>query len=133
LGGGIWYKSKFDALNSNKTLLKRNKANKIATKRLESAKKHLTNNDLTSFYQEIGVAVLNYFSDKFSIPKSDLSKENILDKLKSTQIEETDIQSVANLIDDAEMARYAPSSDLKAEEMYQLSIVLISKIENQIK
>lgn len=133
LGGGIWYKSKFDALNSNKVLLKKNKANKMATKRLASAKKHLSNNDLTSFYQEIGVAVLNYFSDKLSIPKADLSKEKILDQLNGTNVAKEDIQSVAKLIDDAEMARYAPSSDLKAEEMYQLSIELISKIENQIK
>ena len=114
-------------------LLKKKKANKMATKRLASAKKHLSNNDLTSFYQEIGVAVLNYFSDKLSIPKADLSKEKILDQLNGTNVAKEDIQSVAKLIDDAEMARYAPSSDLKAEEMYQLSIELISKIENQIK
>lgn len=132
-GGAVWYKSKRKELYSDKTLLRKSKANKIATKRLASAKNHLDKNDLTSFYQEIGKAVFDYFSDKFSIPRADLSIAIISETLENKSVAKETIKEVEDLITHAEMARYAPSTDIPANAVYTSSVELISKIENQIK
>ncbi len=133
LGVSLFYKSKTDELYSDKALLKKTKANKMATKRLSSAKKHLNKGDLASFYQEVGTAVLNYFSDKFNIPMADLSKERITEKLHEKSIEQETITKINELMDNAEMARYAPTANLEANKIYEQAIVLISQIENKIK
>lgn len=133
LGIGVWYRSKRKELYSDKTLLRKSKANKVATRRLASAKKHLDKNDLTSFYQEIGKAVFDYFADKFSIPRADLSISIISQTLSAKNIESGTIKEVEDLITHAEMARYAPSADIPANSVYTSSVELISKIENQIK
>lgn len=133
LGLGINYRSKRKELYSNKSLLRKSKANKVATKRLASAKKHLDKNDLTSFYQEIGKVIFDYFADKFSIPRADLSISIISDTLSSKKIEAETIKQVENLITHAEMARYAPNADIPANSVYNSCVELISKIENQIK
>lgn len=129
----LFYKSKTDQLYSDKALLKKTKANKMATKRLSSAKKHLNKGDLASFYQEVGTAILNYFSDKFNISMADLSKEKITEKLNEKSIEQATLVEINELMDNAEMARYAPTANLEASKIYEQAIVLISKIENKIK
>ncbi len=133
LGGGLWYRSKWKALHGDKALLRKSKANKMATKRLASAKKHLDKNDLTSFYQEIGKAVFDYFADKFSIARAELSIAIISETLASKNIPQETVKEVEDLITHAEMARYAPSADIPASTVYASSVELISKIENQIK
>jgi hypothetical protein len=133
LSGGIWFRSKRKALHGNKTLLRKTKANKMATKRLASAKKHLDKNDLTSFYQEIGKAVFDYFADKFEIARAELSIAIIGKTLTSKGVSQETIKEVEDLITHSEMARYAPSADIPAQKVYTSSVELISKIENQIK
>jgi hypothetical protein len=88
---------------------------KIALARLEQAKIHLEAQNQRLFYNEINQSLFGYVSDKFSIPFSELSKDNIRLKLEEQQIETTTVDKFINILNTCELALFAGIG--KAEDM----------------
>lgn len=87
------------------------RASKVAKKRLKNAQEALAlNDDGERFYQEILSAIWGYLSDKLSIAASQLSRQNISEKLTERNIPQNIIDNVIGLLDQCEMARYTPGS-----------------------
>jgi len=125
------------AKNKNKlqdlTLLKRKHANKVAQQRLDAANGFLQSSSARSFYDEISKASLGYICDKLNLPLSELTKDNVNDKLTSLEISQSLIDSFLNIIKTCEMALYAGldnSQDMKST--YEKAISVISGIEEEI-
>jgi hypothetical protein len=94
---------------------KNKKANKIALKRLKTAKNCIENNDFDGFFEEIEKSLWGYFADKFKIQIAELSKETISIHFNSSAINtEIESQFIA-LLDECEFARYAPASNKNAQ------------------
>ena len=74
--------------------MRRNKANKIALRRMATAKKLLQQNNEQAFYNEVIRALWEYLSDKLFIPQSELSKENIADKLRLKNVADERIDAL---------------------------------------
>lgn len=110
----------------------RQKASKKARKTLALAKKELDAGDNASFYAALNTALWNYFSDKFNIPKSQLSKENIREKLSDQQVSAEAIQQVLELMAKAEMARFTAMGTAQPQADYAETVDVITKIENQV-
>jgi BatD DUF11 like domain len=119
--------------NSDVNSVKKRKANQLARKRLILAEKALNQNKDTLFYQEISKALYGYLGDKLNIPLADLSKEKIKINLINQSIDEANAKEVIEMIERCEMARFAPVSDLTAQQVYNETVALIGKIESQIK
>lgn len=122
------------AENANITAMRTKKANKVAVKRLKIARKLLKENKKDEFYDEILKTLWGYMSDKLSMPVSQLSKDNVVTELakKGAELELTD--SLRNLLDECEFARYAPGDAGAAmDKAYNMCIEVISKMENTIK
>ena len=101
--------------DTNSKDLKNKKANKIALKRLKTAKNCIKNNDFDGFFEEIEKALWGYFADKFKIQIAELSKETISIHFNSSAINaEMEGQFIA-LLDECEFARYAPVSNKNAQ------------------
>lgn len=114
--------------------MKNKRANRVAMKRLKAAAISLKANKKEAFYDEILKALWDYISDKFNIPLSDLSKDNINDILVNKGIHEDIISNFMEILDTCEFARYAPSSgSSEMDNLYQKTMETITKLEKNIK
>ena len=113
--------------------LKRRKAKKIAQKRLALSKKLLDNNDSKAFYDEVSKASFGYVCDKLNISLSDLTKDNVIEKLKTLHVSDESITRFMKTIQTCEMALFAGKDNAAAmNETYDAAINVISKIEEEI-
>ena len=120
--------------NANVAKVRTKKANKVATKRMKIAGKLLAEKKSEAFYDEVLKALWGYISDKLSMPVSQLSKDNIEEKLQQHQVADELIKEFINNLNECEFARYAPGSqDEKMDKIYSSAIDVISKMENSIK
>lgn len=107
------------------------KANTVAIKRLRIAKQMLDGNNRDKYYEELNKAMLGYLSDKFSIPLADMSKQFITEKLMSKNLDSMIIDQFSSIMEKCEFARFAPGSESEREDLYQVAVDVITKIENQ--
>ncbi len=134
LGGAFAYKQ-FLAKNGviDIALLKSNRAKKVAVKRLATANEFLKANKSKSFYDEVSRALLGYVCDKLSIPLSELTKDNVRQKLQSLKVQEQHIADYMGIIKITEMALFAGmDNSASMQETYQKSVKVISEIEAEL-
>ena len=122
------------AANANVSKMRTKKANKVAVKRMKFAKNLLTENKKEAFYDEVLKALWGYVSDKMNIPLSKLSKDNVEEALRTHQADEELIKEFLNTLNECEFARFAPGDANQAmDKVYEASLNVIGKMENQIK
>ncbi len=93
----------------------------------------MKNNDDKKFYAEILQAVQGYVSDKLSIPVSELTKENIKEKLVAVGIENSETENITDLLNTCEYAQFAPTDEESApENIYKKASEIITNLEKQI-
>ena len=109
--------------------LRKSRASKIAKKRLAQAKKHLDAKEYAKFYEEISTAIFGYFADKFSLDVAELSQEKILAMLKQNGQSDEISNSVQTILEETEMARFAPESSINPSILYGKSVSLIQNLE----
>lgn len=127
-------KKKKDRETGNAGLFKNKYANKIALKRLKTAKSLLDNKQTAAFYEEISKAIWLYLSDKLHIPLSQLSKETAAEALNGKKIPEALLQRMNHIIDDCELALYAPSGAVQQMgHVYTETAQLIGELEDLLK
>lgn len=131
-GALIVFRKRYMAMQSNIGLLKSQRANKVAKKRLSAAQKHLAANDKEKFLDEMFKALWGFVSDKLQIPVSELSKESASASLMSKNISEELIKQFTETIDSCEFARFAPGMASSNDEIYKKGIDVIVKLEQAI-
>jgi len=132
--GFLYYRKKNKDLLMNKALYKNKKATKVARKRLAAAYKLLNQGKSAEFYEETAKALWDYISDKFNLPKSNLTKDTASEALIAGGIDENLVGAFTDLIDSCEFARYAPSSGSSdANAIYKESLELITIVEGKLR
>lgn len=131
LGGVYIYKQiQIKKGNIDPTLLKQQKADKIAQKRLKQANIHLKAGESKAFYDEIAQTLWGYVSDKLTIPTSELSKENVESQLLKIGVAEASITQFINLLNTCDMALFAGMDNAAAmDSTYQNAKTIITDIE----
>lgn len=114
--GLLVWKRRQDEYAGNSALFRNKKANKIAWKRLATARKLLPQQQHKAFYEEVSKAIWLYLSDKLGIPLSSLSKDNVALELEHKQVPPAQVEKVSHLILECEMALYSPSGGQKQRE-----------------
>jgi hypothetical protein len=133
IGALIWTR-KQEHLQQNQSLLRNRKATKVARKRLINAEKHLKKKEQNEFYAEISQALWGYISDKFTIPRSELSFETVEIALKEKNAAEDLVEQFILTLNNCEYARFAPGDvNKKMDDLYQQGIEVITKAERSIK
>ncbi len=119
--------------NANVALSRGKKANKVALRRLKTARKLLDNHEQGQFYDEVLRALWGYVGDKFNMSQESLNKENIEQSLLSRNVPEDLIQQFMKVLNDCEFARYAPGDvNENMENVYNSAIDAISKMEDNL-
>ncbi len=132
-GGLLLFRKRYMAMQSNVGLLKSQRANKVAKKRLSAAQKYLSANEKEKFLDEMSKALWGFVSAKLQIPVSELSKESAANALKSKNISEELITQFTETIDSCEFARFAPGMASSNEDIYKRGIEIISKLEVEVR
>jgi hypothetical protein len=118
---------------SNAALMRHKKANKTARKSLKTARKLLEEKNKELFYIEISRALWGYLSDKYHIPVSQLSMDNVVAKLNQLSVPAQNIDYFVETLQQCEFARFAPgdSSEIM-QEMYQRATNFILQNETKL-
>jgi hypothetical protein len=134
LGGAVLARQRQNKISSlDPSILKARKARKVAQKRLATAESFLKANDSRAFYDEISKAMLGYVCDKLQIPLSELTKDNVREKLESLQVGQESISNFMGIIQTTEMALFAGKDNAAAmQEVYDTTINLLSGIEQDL-
>jgi len=115
------------------TLLKSKLANKEALKRLSAAHQFYQSGKSRAFYDEVSKASLGYVCDKLNIPLSQLTKDNVREKLQSLSVGPALVEDFMSVIQVCEMALFAgmdQAADMKST--YEKALAVISGIEAEI-
>lgn len=111
---------------------RRRSADKVAKQRLSVAAKALENNDREAFHDALGKALEGYFADKFNLGVAEVNAGTIKAKLGGLDEGRTAEAYIA-LINDAEMARFAPMESKPRRQTYDEASSIISRIEHQLR
>ena len=110
------------------------KANKVAGKKLKLAAKLMAEGKSSAFYDEVLRALWGYVADKLSIPVSQLSRENIAEKLSARNASQRDIETFLEALDECEFERYAPGDAAgNMQKTYDKAVSAITNIEEGMK
>ncbi len=120
--------------NADVVKVRGKKANKIATKRLKLSHKLMLENKQNEFYDEVLRALWGYVGDKMNIPVTELSHDNIEERLREHDIDQVTISKFMEALDSCEYARYAPG-DVKGNmnKTFVTAMDAITTIEESIK
>lgn len=121
--------------NANVALRNTKRANKVAKKRLKEAQKCLKAGEKSKFYEETMRALWGYIADKLTIPVSELTKDNVQEKLVSHNCDEELIKEFLSCLSDCEFARFSPVVDdsLSMDNVYNRAADLIGKLDNTLR
>lgn len=121
--------------NANIALRNTKRANKVAKRRLKEAQKCLRAGEKSKFYEETMRALWGYIADKLTIPVSELTKDNVQEKLISHNCNEELIREFLSCLSDCEFARFSPMVDdsLSMENIYDRAADLIGKLDNTLR
>ncbi|ASB50529.1 BatD protein [Alkalitalea saponilacus] len=120
--------------NADVQKVRNRRANRIARKNLKKSAQLLKKGDQEGFYEELARALWGYTSDKLSIPRAELNKDNARNILINSGAEEQISDEFLGIIDTCEYARYSPQNDhSERDELYKKTLTTISKLEQQLK
>ena len=110
---------------------RRKRANKVAVRKLRKAAKLMRDGKAADFYDETLRALWGYVGDKLNIPISELSRENISQRLAERGVGQDVTNSFIAAIDECEFVRYAPGDPQgNMNRVYDKSITAIEQIES---
>ena len=120
--------------NANVIGMKNRLAGKTSRKRLKLAETYIQQNKKDEFYAEVLNALWGYLSDKLAIPRAELSRDNVQEKLTDKQIDSAVVQKFIDTLDTCEFEHYAPESAAHPlNEVYAMAAEAIEQMETSIK
>lgn len=111
--------------------LKSRRAAKIARRRLKKAAECLKRNNASLFYDEMLRALWGYIAHKLKMPTSELTRDNVRERLDSRNVPEASITKILGLLDDCEFAKYSPANaDQNMQSLYRQATEVIYDLED---
>ncbi len=120
---------KYNDLQSDHVGLRRRRAGKLASKQLKKARELLNVQNTSAFYEELSGALTSYLSGKLSIGMADMNKQRISLELDAKGVPEDLKVRTLSLLEECEMARYAPGSNGASEKAYSEAEFIIESLE----
>ncbi|MBU2508141.1 MAG: BatD family protein [Bacteroidetes bacterium] len=123
-----------DKLSGNIKLLRYQKAEKAAQKRLKIAKKNLVAEKISEFYNSVSQALFGYLEDKLSLPKADFTVDRVKSTLGESSADDDLNDHVIKILEKCEYIRFAPQGESaqSAKDFYESTVKVIIGLENSI-
>lgn len=113
--------------------LRRKKAGKEARTRLRRSRSFMKKGKRQEFFAEMLDALWGYVSAKLNIPASDLTRDNVASALLADGVPGNTVNSLIDIIDNCELARYTNSSEVDMKEIYAGATAVINAVEDSIR
>lgn len=113
-------------------LIRKKKAAKTALNALKNASVKLDQEELSSFNQELLSGLFNYLRDKLTLQTTQLNKSTIRSHLTEKGATNEVIELLISVIEECEIAQYAPTSGANNQQLYEQGITIIEKLENEL-
>jgi hypothetical protein len=110
--------------------IKQKRNNRLAKKYLSTAKKALGKKE--EFYVALERALHNYLKSKLAIETVDFSKEKITTLLQEKRCNVSTIKQFTSILEQCEVARYAPSTSVRMEDDLSLALTVISELDRDL-
>lgn len=110
---------------------KKRRNNRLAKKYLASAKKQVGNK--IPFYMATERALHTFLKAKLQIETTEMDKENIAEILNQKEAEISTTTAFIALMEQCELARYAPDVEGEMEKQYQQALHVITDLNQQLK
>ncbi|MBL4703501.1 MAG: protein BatD [Flavobacteriales bacterium] len=130
--GFIFVQRKRKANPKDESVEKVKKAGRTAIKALEGAKEGLVKNDANQFNEAMLNGLFGYLNNKLGLEMAHMNKSAILESILKNGGNEATAGTYISIIEQCEMARYAPITESSSEEIYQKGIEIIEKLENEL-
>lgn len=132
-GGGYFALRRRIRESQNVVLVRGKRANKMAVRRLRSARKYMELEDRRAFYEEMLRALWGYMGDKLNIPVADLTKERVSEELYTRGVAVEDAARFTAIIAQCDEAQYSPAASAQMSDVYTVGVELLSEMEAKIK
>lgn len=134
LVGLLVFKRREDKLASNLQNLLYQRAQKMARKKLKTAKKFLDSKDEEKFYTELSSALFGYLENKLSISKADFTLDGALEELKNRKVPDELIAGLGSITRRCEFIRFAPPTDSvnPMQDIFDEAVKIIIDIEKSL-
>ncbi len=109
------------------------KARKALVKKMAVAKNYLDKGEKGLFYTETIRSLHQYIGDKLQIETSQLTKQNIKDRLGERNVSDTVANHLVDVLENCEMAKFASMAKGNETKIYEDSLIVIEKIEQEFK
>lgn len=134
MGGMIYYRQRMTNAPYSPVDLRAKRAQKVARKKLKTAKKHLQNDNEEGFYESLSQAMWGYAGDKMQIPMAEMMQDHVREVFEEKGVDENQIREFLGIIDNCEQARFAPSlGNFDMSSLYQKAEEVILSIERQLQ
>lgn len=124
-GTSIWMRRRRDQDELNPLKARKRRARQQVRSELREAKKRI--NSPAEFYPALGAGLEQYLLAKFEWNASQLKREAVLSKLKSHAPQWT--SAWKELLEELDLARYAPASALSPQELFKKAEQLVNETE----
>jgi hypothetical protein len=132
--GAVVFKRRQDKLSGNVLLMRYNKAEKAARKRLKVSKEALDKNNTVNFYSELSLALFGYLEDKLGIQKSEFTMDDAVERLLQRNVDSSLVERVKKIAEKCEYVRFAPQGETTAEakEIYDEAVKVIVEVDSAV-
>ena len=114
--------------NYNQEKENKKRANKIFKQEINTCKQYLSENNIDSFLSLLYTSWIDFISIKYSIPKSQINKQTLKKVFKENKITKEDEDIILEILDQIEMAKFAPLDTNVSEKLINDSIKLANKL-----
>jgi len=128
------FKRREEKLSADMQSLMYQRAQKMARKKLKSAKKFLDIKDEARFYNALSGALFGYLENKLGITKAEFTLEGAIDELKKRNVPEELVNELSKIAMRCEFVRFAPKTDSPnpMQDIYEESVKVIIDIEKSL-
>jgi len=107
------------------------KAGRVASRRLKAARTAMDAHKPEEFYSALSAAIWGYMSDKLAIPASQLTRDNIAERLGAYGLDTAQTDNILEVLDTCEMARFTPAgSEQEMNSLFNKATAAIGAVEN---
>lgn len=124
----LWFLRRQINLRSDVVGRKHRRASRVALRRLKNAKGFMTLGDRAGFFEAMLSAMWGFVGDKFAMEVSELSKERIAQQFSERGYSDELSSEFLSIVDDCEVARYAPASSVDMTQVYDRALTLFDAL-----
>lgn len=121
-------RSEEDIANAN-----RRHASKMAIKVLKKARTSLQEGNNEKFYEELHLSIIAYLKNKMKLDITEMNQPGIQNALDSKGLSQETIDGINSIIEQCQMARYAPIDEKGNEELISKAETIINQIQKVVK